>query len=354
MSSYGKNLHFSVFGQSHADAIGVTAEGIPAGEKIDMEALSEFMARRAGGGILSTPRKEPDIPEFLCGLKNGVTCGSAITAIIRNTNVRSGDYSNISDIPRPAHADFAAREKFGESFDNAGGGQFSGRLTAPLCVIGGICKQLLEKEGIHIFSRISSIGRVYDSGELTEDISKKPFLTVSDEAGEKMREEILAAKAEGDSVGGVIECVVTGLPTGLGDALFDGIDGRISLAVFGIPAVKGIEFGAGFAAAELYGSENNDAFYVENGKIITKTNNCGGILGGITNGMPINFRVAFKPTPSISKEQESVDLKNKTSVKFNVRGRHDPCIVPRAAACVEAATAVAIYDAVLERRKENK
>lgn len=348
MSQYGEHLHLTIFGQSHAPAIGMTLEGLPAGEAIDMEALQGFLNRRAPGqNEWSTPRKEADVPEFLSGLVGNVTCGAPLTAIIRNTNIRSGDYAGLSVVPRPGHADFTAAVKYGGHADFAGGGAFSGRLTAPLCIAGGICLQLLRRRGITVISRIAAIGGVTDTAPLTASTAGKPFPVVEDAAGEAIRAAIAAAKAEGDSVGGIIECAVLGLPVGLGGPLFDGMEGKIASIIFGIPAVKGIEFGAGFAAAALRGSENNDAFTVENGTVKTVTNHCGGILGGITNGMPLTFRTAFKPTPSIAKEQQSVNLTSLTPETLRVQGRHDPCIVPRAVPCVEAAAAVAVYDALL-------
>ena len=348
MSQYGEHLHLTIFGQSHAPAIGMTLEGLPAGEAINMEALQGFLNRRAPGqNEWSTPRKEADVPEFLSGLVGNVTCGTPLTAIIRNTNTRSGDYAGLSVVPRPGHADFTAAVKYGGHADFAGGGAFSGRLTAPLCIAGGICLQLLRRQGITVISRIAAIGGVTDTAPLTASTAGKPFPVVEDAAGEAIRAAIAAAKAEGDSVGGIIECAVLGLPVGLGGPLFDGMEGKIASIIFGIPAVKGIEFGAGFAAAALRGSENNDAFTVENGTVKTVTNHCGGILGGITNGMPLTFRTAFKPTPSIAKEQQSVNLTSLTPETLRVQGRHDPCIVPRAVPCVEAAAAVAVYDALL-------
>ena len=348
MSQYGEHLRLTIFGQSHAPAIGMTLEGLPAGEAIDMEALQAFLERRAPGRTdWSTPRREADAPEFLSGLVGNVTCGAPLTAIIRNTNTRSGDYANLAVVPRPGHADYTAQVKYGGHQDYAGGGAFSGRLTAPLCIAGGICIQLLKRRGIEIISRIASVGTAEDTAPLTCSTAEKPFPTVSDEAGTAMRAVIADAKAEGDSVGGVIECAVLGLPAGLGGPLFDGMEGRIASIVFGIPAVKGIEFGAGFASARLRGSENNDPFTVKNGTIKTVSNRCGGILGGITDGMPLTFRAAFKPTPSIARAQQSVNLKTLTPETLRVTGRHDPCIVPRAVPCVEAAAAVAVYDALL-------
>ena len=332
-SSYGGNYRVSIFGESHSAAIGVAIEGLPAGSEIDMEALQAFMERRAPGrDSLSTARREADAPEFLCGVKNGVATGAPISAIIRNSDTRSQDYANLANVPRPGHADFTAEAKFGGHQDRAGGGHFSGRLTAPLCVAGAIAIQQLEKMGVAVSAKAVRIG-----GE-TEP--------------EKMEAAIAAASAEGDSVGGIVEAEVRGLPAGVGDPMFGGLENRIAQAVFGIPAVKGIEFGEGFAAAELKGSENNDPFRVENGKAVPATNRAGGILGGISTGAPVVFRVAFKPTPSIAKEQDSVDLATGEPAKLVVKGRHDPCVVLRAVPCVEAAAAIAVYDAVLERKKE--
>ena len=352
-STYHGNISFTIFGQSHSPAIGVTVEGLPAGFAPDFEELSRFMARRAPGrNAYSTPRREDDIPEFLSGLQDGRLCGTPLTAVIRNNNTRSRDYDELRIKPRPGHADYTAQVKYGGAQDYRGGGHFSGRLTAPLCIVGGLCKQLLAREGIIIISRITEIAGVCDNGELNCSTAEKPFPVVDDAAGEAMQQAVLSAKAEGDSVGGVIECAVLGAPAGLGDPMFGGMENRISQLVFGIPAVKGIAFGAGFDAARLRGSENNDPFTMCDGKVITKTNNCGGILGGITNGMPIVFRAAVKPTPSIGMEQDTVNLSTMENTKLTVVGRHDPCIVPRAVPCVEAAAAIAVYDALLARRKE--
>ncbi|MBQ9733513.1 MAG: chorismate synthase [Clostridia bacterium] len=332
-NSYGNLFRFTIFGQSHAPAIGVTVEGLPAGEKIDLEALQAFLARRAPGGKYSTARKEADKPEFIAGLTpDGLTCGSPLTAVIRNTDTRSGDYSYLANVPRPGHADYPAMIKYGAGRDYAGGGQFSGRLTAPLCIAGGIAKQLLEKRGITISARIVSIG-----GETEE---------------KAMFELIDRVRSEGDSIGGVIECVAEGVPAGIGEPMFGGMENRISQAVFGIPAVKGIEFGVGMAVGAMRGSENNDEFYFdENGKVRTYTNNHGGLLGGISSGETIAFRAAIKPTPSIAKQQRSVDMASGENTSLEVRGRHDPCIVPRALPCMEAAMAAAIYDAILENER---
>lgn len=352
-STYHGNISFTIFGQSHSPAIGVTVEGLPTGFVPDFEELSRFMARRAPGrNDYSTPRKEDDIPEFLSGLQDGKTCGAPLTAIIRNNNTRSRDYDELRIKPRPGHADYTAQVKFGGAQDYRGGGHFSGRLTAPLCIVGGLCKQLLAQEGITVISRITEIGGICDTGELLASTAEKPFPVIDDAAGKAMQKAILCAKAEGDSAGGVIECAILGAPAGLGDPMFGGMENRISHLVFGIPAVKGIAFGAGFDAARMRGSENNDPFAMCDGKVITRTNHCGGILGGITNGMPIVFRAAVKPTPSIGIEQDTVNLSTMENDKLTVVGRHDPCIVPRAVPCVEAAAAIAVYDALLERRKE--
>lgn len=352
-SSYGENIKVTIFGQSHSPAIGVTLEGIPAGSVIDMNELEKFLDRRAPGkNAYSTPRKEADKPEFLCGVVGDITCGAPITAIIRNTNTRSSDYSLLKRIPRPGHADYTAQIKYNGFQDYSGGGHFSGRLTAPLCIAGGICKQLLQKVGIEIITRIYSIGPVKDQGELTASTAEKDFPVIDEAQGEKMKDYIAEKRALGDSVGGIVECVVRGLPSGLGDPMFGGMENRIAGIVFGIPAVKGLEFGAGFEVAHMTGSENNDSFCLIDGEIKTETNNCGGILGGITNSMPLNFKVAFKPTPSISMPQKSVDISKNEETELKVQGRHDPCIVPRAVPCVEACAAIAIYDALLSRRKE--
>ena len=352
-SSYGENLHLTIFGQSHSPAIGMTLEGIPAGEQIDFEALQRFLERRAPGrNAYSTARKEADAPEFLSGLRGDTTCGVPLTAIIRNGDTRSKDYAPFSAVPRPGHADYTANVKYFGFQDYAGGGHFSGRLTAPLCIAGGVCLQILQRHGIEVISRIRSIGDVEDAAPLTASTAEKAFPTVDEAAGEAMQAAIAQAKAQGDSLGGVIECAVLGLPAGLGDPMFGGMENRIAGIVFGIPAVKGVEFGAGFAAAKLRGSQNNDSYTVQDGRIETRSNHCGGILGGITNGMPLVFRAAIKPTPSIAMEQDSVNLETLTEEKLRVGGRHDPCIVPRAVPVMEAAAAIAVYDALLGRKKE--
>ena len=352
-STYGENLKLSIFGQSHGAAIGMTLDGIPAGLPVDLEQLQTFLNRRAPGqNDYSTPRKEEDRPEFLSGLLDGHTCGSPLAAIIRNTNTRSGDYSNLKDCPRPGHADYTAQVKYGGCQDAAGGGHFSGRLTAPLCIAGGLCKQWLETRGIRVGAHIAAIAGVeddaFDPMKPQLDAVGTDFPVLNPEAGAGMREAVSAARMSLDSVGGIIECAVTGLPVGLGEPMFGGVEGRIAQIVYGIPAVKGVEFGIGFEAAKLRGSENNDPFRMENGKVVTATNHCGGILGGITNGMPLLFRAAIKPTPSISQVQQSVSLSLGENRELVVKGRHDPCIVPRAVPVVEAAAAIAIFDLLLQ------
>lgn len=352
-STYGEHLKLSIFGQSHGGAIGMTLDGIPAGLPVDEEALQAFLNRRAPGqNDYSTPRKEADRPEFLSGLLNGFTCGAPLAAIIRNTNTRSGDYANLMDCPRPGHADYTAQMKYGGYQDAAGGGHFSGRLTAPLCIAGGLCKQWLEAKGIRIGAHIASISGICDApfDPLAPQLDgvHPDFPVLEEGAGQQMKAAVSAARMELDSVGGIIECAVTGLPAGLGEPMFGGVEGRIAQIVYGIPAVKGVEFGIGFEAARLRGSENNDPFRMVNGKVITATNHCGGILGGITNGMPLLFRAAIKPTPSISRVQQSVSLRQGENQELIVKGRHDPCIVPRAVPVVEAAAAIAIFDLLLE------
>ena len=358
MSSYlGKNIHVSIFGQSHSEAIGVTVDGLPAGEKVDLEELERFLQRRAPGrDATATPRKEADQPRILCGLVDGVTCGAPLAAIIENTNVRSKDYEALRDVPRPGHADYTAQVRYGGYQDVRGGGHFSGRLTAPLCVAGGVALQLLERRGIHVAAHILSVGDVEDrpfnsTGEQVKTLhtlKTASFPVLDREAGEKMRELILEARSRGDSVGGVVECIVAGMPAGMGDPMFGGMESRLAAALFGIPAVKGVEFGAGFEAARMFGSAHNDPFEVTDGRVTARTNHAGGILGGITTGMPLVFRMAFKPTPSISMEQDSVSLSRMEGAKLAVTGRHDPCIVPRAVPVAEAAAALVLLDVLLD------
>ena len=358
-SVYGNVLHLSIFGQSHSPAIGCSLDGVPAGIAVDAEALQRFLDRRAPGrDETATTRKEADAPEFIAGITNGHTNGAPIAAIIRNGNTRSQDYDNLRRIPRPGHADYPAQVKYRGFQDVAGGGHFSGRLTAPLCIAGGIAKQALEARGVSIVAHIASLGpdSIPDtpldpmrmSAVQAEAILNNPLPCVSAMAAKAMRARIVEAKNDLDSVGGVIECVAYGVPAGLGDPMFDGVENRIARIAFGIPAVKGVEFGAGFAAAQLLGSQDNDPYRMEDGKVRPQSNSAGGILGGITTGMPIVCRIAVKPTASIGRHQDSVDLETGEDADLVVRGRHDPCIVPRAVPVAEAACALAIMDAMLE------
>ena len=351
-SEFGVNIRFSVFGQSHGRTIGVLIDGLPAGEAIDLEELAAFMERRRPGkNRLSTARREADLPEFLSGLKDGRTCGSPLCAVITNGDARSGDYAELADKPRPGHADYTAWLKWGGEADMRGGGHFSGRLTAPLCVAGGIARQILARRGVHVGAHLAEAGGEADAPfplrptqELFRQIAAKELPVLDDEAGERMRCAILAAAQEGDSVGGVIECAAIGLPAGLGDPMFGGMENRLAAALFGIPAVKGLEFGAGFAAPRMRGSENNDPFIMEGDAIATSTNNAGGILGGITTGMPLTLRVAVKPTPSIARAQNTVSLAQRQAAELIVSGRHDPCVAHRAVPVVEAVVACVLLD----------
>lgn len=359
-STFGKNIQISIFGQSHSAAIGVSVDGLPAGEVIDPVELQAFMTRRAPGqGAYSTTRKEADLPEVLSGvLEDGdklVTCGAPLAMVIRNTNTRSSDYSQLKDCPRPGHADYTAELRYNGYQDVRGGGHFSGRLTAPLCAVGGICKQILARRGITIGAHIYAVGDVKDTpydaliddpALLTKTASGFPVL--NEEAGKAMLELIESCRMEGDSIGGIIECAVIGMPAGVGSPMFDGVENKLAQIVYGIPAVKGLEFGAGFGVAARRGSENNDGYYMDGDAVKTCTNNAGGILGGITNGMPIIFRAAFKPTPSIFRAQQSVSLSGGCNKELTIAGRHDPCIVPRAVPVVEAAAAIALLDLLEE------
>lgn len=355
-SEFGKLIKVSVFGQSHGKAIGVNIDGLPAGEEIDLEELQRFLdRRRPGKSPLSTARNEGDVPEILSGLLDGRTCGAPLCAVIRNSDQHSRDYAELADKPRPGHADYTAWVKWKGHADMRGGGHFSGRLTAPLCIAGGIAKQILARRGIYVGAHLRSVGNILDdsfperpAAELFEAVARKPFPVLNDKNGKLMQDIIERAKGELDSVGGVVECAAIGLPAGLGEPMFDGVENRLAAALFGIPAVKGVEFGEGFAAACLHGSQNNDSFIVENGAISVETNHAGGILGGITTGMPIVLRAAFKPTPSISKPQKTVSLSAMENAGLEIHGRHDPCIAHRAVPVVEAVTAAVLLDLLLE------
>ena len=358
MASIWKNsLSLSIFGQSHGLAIGMTLDGIPAGNLIEIDALQQFLNRRAPGrNAWSTTRLEADTLQFLAGLVGNKTCGAPLTAVIYNQNATATEYENFRNIPRPGHADFPAYVKYGGFNDVAGGGHFSGRLTAPLCIAGGIAMQILARQGIDVGAHLHSIGEINDAvfdpvnvnQELLKTVAKKAFPVINSDAGVAMQATIQAAQKKLDSVGGTIECAIVGLPVGLGEAMFGGMENRLASLMFAIPAIKGIEFGAGFAATVMQGSQHNDAYYYEAGQVKTKTNHHGGILGGLTTGMPLIFKVAVKPTPSIAKPQKSVDLAKGASTILEIRGRHDPCIAPRALPCVEAVAAICILDGLLE------
>lgn len=356
-SSFGKNIRVSIFGQSHGAAVGAVIDGLPAGHVLDMEALAAFVRRRSpAGNPLGTKRREADEFEILSGLSGGRLCGAPLAVIFRNTDAHSGDYSKFADTPRPGHADFTAAVKYGGAADISGGGHFSGRLTAPLVLAGGICMQLLLKEDIRIGAHLLSVGDVADkpfdrTAVCTEDFENvlKNALPVRDvQAGESMAALIEQVRKDCDSVGGVVECAVLGLPVGIGEPMFMGLESRIAQIVFGIPAIKGIEFGSGFAGAAARGSENNDPYTIKDGKVVTVKNDHGGILGGISTGMPLLFKAAIKPTPSVAKEQATVSLIEKEPRIIKITGRHDPCIALRAVPCIEAAAAFTVYDAFLD------
>jgi chorismate synthase len=351
---WGNKVRLTIFGESHGPAIGVVLEGLPAGEEIDFDEISMQMARRAPGrDASSTPRKEADTPKILSGMLQNRTTGAPLCAVIENTNTRSSDYENLRNVPRPGHADYTAHVRYGGFQDVRGGGHFSGRLTAPLVFAGAVCRQILRRRSITIGAHVLSVHGVFDfafdpaniSPSLLDDLSSRYFPTIRPEAETAMRAVIEDARRNQDSVGGVIECAVSGIPAGVGGPLSDGVESVFSSILFGIPACKGVEFGAGFSAATLFGSQNNDPFLFDQSSTVrTKTNNAGGILGGITTGMPIVFRAAFKPTPSIGIPQQSINLKTGKSEELIVKGRHDPCIVPRAVPAVEAAAALAVMN----------
>ena len=360
ISYIGNKLKIGIYGASHAEKIGVKIEGFPKGFKPDFDKIAVQMARRAPGNIAySTARKEPDIPQIISGMTDGATDGGTIEAVIYNTNQHSQDYDSLRFTPRPGHADYTAFEKFGGELDMRGGGKYSARLTAPLVFAGALCRQLLEGFGVVIAAHVSTVFDIADDSfdpvnpdfELMSRLNTMPFPVINDSKKEQMLFAIDTAKRDQDSIGGTVECMAAGLPVGLGDSLFDGVEGKLSQYLFGIPAVKGVQFGLGFDAAKIHGSQNNDPFIMKDGKVRTETNNCGGILGGITNGMPLIFKVAFKPTPSISQQQRTVNLQTQSNTTLCINGRHDPCVVPRGAAVVEAATAAALLDMMIENGK---
>lgn len=348
----GNKLKVKVFGSSHSKEIGVVVKGFNKGDKVNLDTIQAFLERRrAIKSSYSTTRIEEDKIIVKKGVKKGCFTGKTFTAIIENNAQKSSDYGEGVILPRPSHADYVASVKYGKAFDYRGGGKFSGRLTAPICIVGSIAKELLEKNGIKINAFVSSVGNVklksYDDINLeTFDFNFKndKFQILDENEREKVEREIISVREEKDSVGGTIDCVITGVPVGVGEYMFDSLEGVISRLAFAVPAVKGIEFGKGFDLAKEKGSIANDCFYYDNGKVKTYTNNNGGINGGIANGMPITFRVVIKPTPSIGKEQKTINLKTGENDILAIKGRHDACIVPRAVAVIEAISAIAIYD----------
>ena len=356
-SVYGDALRLSIFGQSHSEAVGFSLDGLPAGIPVDLDELQAFMDRRAPGrDPTATPRREADLPRFIAGLHEGRTCGAPLAAIIENADTRSQDYRELERVPRPGHADWPAHVKYRGYNDVAGGGHFSGRLTAPLCAAGGVALQALATQGITVVAHLARVADVEDDPldplelrpEQAGAVLRNPLPCISAEAARAMRERIMEAKEELDSVGGIVECAAYGIPAGVGDPMFDGMENRIAKIAFGIPAVKGVEFGAGFGVAGMRGSRDNDPYRMDaEGRVRPRSNNAGGVLGGITTGAPLVWRAAIKPTPSIGRPQESVDLATGQDAELTVKGRHDPCIAPRAVPVAEAACALAVLDALL-------
>ena len=357
-SMFGNKLKISIFGESHGEAIGVVIDGLPSGIELDLDYIEKQMARRSPGkNNLSTPRKESDNFNILSGSFEGKTTGTPLCATIQNQDRKSKDYSALKTVIRPGHSDYSGFVKYLGYNDYRGSGHFSGRITAPLLFAGAIAMQILEKyKGIIIGTRIKSICKVTDDNDISPDelskLKNMDFSVASEEKGILMQQEILKAKDNGDSVGGITETVILNVPAGYGEPFFDSVESKLSHMIFSIPAVKGIEFGEGFKITEMKGSSANDQYYIEDGKILTKSNNNGGILGGITNGMPIIFRTAIKPTPSISKLQNTVDISIVENKTLQVEGRHDPCIVQRAVPVIDGAAALVILDLMMEREGE--
>ena len=355
-SVIGDKIKLSVFGESHGEAIGCVIDGLPAGVKLDFDKIYMDMSRRAPGkDKTATPRLEKDAPKVLSGVLDGVTTGAPLACMIENTNTRSGDYSNLLTVPRPSHSDYPAFVKYNGCNDIRGGGHFSGRLTAPIVFAGAVAKQVLAQKGVFVGAHIRQIGSVCDekvdynniSVELLEKLSSSAFSLVDQTRETLMRDEVEKARMNLDSVGGIIECFTVGLPVGVGGNMFDTVEGKLASILFGIPAVKGVQFGLGFNFADKNASEVNDGYEVKNGEVKTVTNNNGGVLGGMTNGAPIVVSVAIKPTPSIAKKQKSVNLQTMENTELEIHGRHDPCIVPRAVPVVECAVALGLLDLML-------
>lgn len=351
-SRFGRSISVEVFGESHGESIGAVVEGLPAGFEVDLDQLDAFIARRRPGGLLATRRHEEDAPRFLSGIRDGVLTGSPLCVVIDNHDARSRDYEGILETPRPSHADYTAYVRYGGFADMRGGGHFSGRLTAPLCLAGGIAIQVLEQEGVFVGAHIERVGKVLDPRFDPVKLDRlalhapagHPLPVIDTSICDDLEAVIGDAARSGDSIGGIIECGVVGMPAGAGDPMFDGVENLLSRALFAIPAVKGVEFGVGFDSASMHGSEFNDAFRIVGDEVVTRTNNSGGILGGVSNGMPIVFRCAVKPTPSISIEQDTVDIARWENTTMVLGGRHDPCIALRAVPVVEAVTALVMLD----------
>lgn len=355
-SNFGQNIKLSVFGESHGSAIGCIIDGLPAGFELDMEKIYFEMARRAPGkDKTATPRLEKDIPIILSGVIDNITTGAPLAMEIENSNTKSGDYSNLMSVPRPSHSDYPAYVKYNGNNDIRGGGHFSGRLTAPIVFAGAVAKQILEQKGITVGAHIKSISDVsdkdFDMAEVTakqlKDVSSKAFAVIDNDVEDKMRQAVEEARLSLDSVGGVIECAAVGLPVGIGSNIFSTVESKLASILFAIPAVKGVEFGAGFDIAAMHGSQANDPYSVKDGRVFVEKNNNGGVLGGMTSGAPIIVRAAIKPTPSISQEQKSVNLQTMEEETLVIKGRHDPCIVPRAVPVIEAAVAIGLLDLMM-------
>lgn len=355
-SVIGDKIKLSIFGESHGEAIGCVIDGLPAGIKIDMNAVYKDMQRRAPGkDKTATPRLEKDIPHILSGMLDNVTTGAPLAMVIENTNTKSGDYSNLMTVPRPSHSDYPAYVKYGGNNDIRGGGHFSGRLTAPLVFAGSVAKQILSQMGVTIGAHIKQIGSVCDAvsdlnktdKSLLDTLSSSTFSLIDETKEQAMRDEIEKARLSLDSVGGIIECFAVGLPVGLGGNMFDTVEGKLASILFGVPAVKGVEFGIGFGFADKRASEVNDQYEIKNGRVATLSNNNGGVLGGMTDGAPLSVSVAIKPTPSIAKKQKSVNLQTMENAELEIHGRHDPCIVVRAVPVIECAVALGLLDLMM-------
>lgn len=355
-SVIGDKIKLSIFGESHGEAIGCVIDGLPAGIKIDMNAVYKDMQRRAPGkDKTATPRLEKDIPHILSGMLDNVTTGAPLAMVIENTNTKSGDYSNLLTVPRPSHSDYPAYVKYGGNNDIRGGGHFSGRLTAPLVFAGSVAKQILSQMGVTIGAHIKQIGSVCDAvsdlnktdKSLLDTLSSSTFSLIDETKEQAMRDEIEKARLSLDSVGGIIECFAVGLPVGLGGNMFDTVEGKLASILFGVPAVKGVEFGIGFGFADKRASEVNDQYEIKNGRVATLSNNNGGVLGGMTDGAPLSVSVAIKPTPSIAKKQKSVNLLTMENAELEIHGRHDPCIVVRAVPVIECAVALGLLDLMM-------